>query len=285
MPLEIGGGIASFLGRGSVAITSQISRAVDASDEKRVRELVSAGAPLDHANATPFGLTFAYGTALHFAAARNFEPIVRLLLDGKFKDPGAARAPLAARINARAGMGRTPLLRASSSIVDTTVRALLSRGANVLLQDHGGLSPLFAHFSAGCTSSVAVALALAAAPGAEADFARQRNGATLLQQAICVGRPEEAVAALIRSAPASAIDLRGRDGSTPLMAAARCGRRELVRALLERGARQDMRMSPSGDTALHIAVKHREAGCVFELRLARAPAPPSESRIAIAARH
>ena len=93
--------------------TTQLSRAVRKGDEKRVRELVAAGAPLD--------LVLVSGvSALDLASDRGHVRIVKLLLDGKFEGKGAA-------FDTKGCMPLIfPLLRGHEAVM----RLLLERGAN-----------------------------------------------------------------------------------------------------------------------------------------------------------
>jgi hypothetical protein len=70
---------------------TQLMRAVIVGDEKRVRELVTAGAKLNL-------ISSGYGwSALHYASHGGHVGIARLLLDGKYEGKGAANQPAGKR--------------------------------------------------------------------------------------------------------------------------------------------------------------------------------------------
>jgi hypothetical protein len=209
--------------RGGFWSRSQLIRAADAGDERRVRELVAAGASLCSVG----GLA---QSALLCASWRGHERVVRALLDGKFEAGGAggaggagsgvASAPSAASgsaagaadtggaacasaiIDQRDVYGATPLMRASYQGSERVVRLLLERGADQTLQSKRGMRSAL-HRAAASGRSAVVAL-LCAAPGAEA-----------------------------------ALALKDRDGRTPLGVAVHCGRSAACEATLRaRGARE-----------------------------------------------
>ena len=88
-------------------------------DEKRVRELLAAGAKPDL-------VTKANWSALLFACGRGSAGVVKLLLDGKFEEEGAA-------VDRVTAGGDTPLTWASFGGFEAVVRILLERGADVPL--------------------------------------------------------------------------------------------------------------------------------------------------------
>jgi ankyrin repeat protein len=107
---------------------TQLMRAANAGDEKRVRELVAAGAKLD--------LVGSVGrSALHWASGHGHAGIAKLLLDGKYEGKGVV-------INLQTSGGYTALIRASISGHEAVVRLLLERGADVALQGYGGRTAL-----------------------------------------------------------------------------------------------------------------------------------------------
>jgi ankyrin repeat protein len=101
---------------------TQLICAVREGDEKRVRELVAAGAKLD------LGDGFKQ-SALHHASSQDVL-IVKLLLDGKYEGKGAS-------VNLESKFGVTSLLIASPSGHEAVVRLLLERGADVTRQCYG----------------------------------------------------------------------------------------------------------------------------------------------------
>ena len=97
-------------------------------DERRVRELVAAGAPLDLVRGSGW-------SALHYASARGHVHIAKLLLDGKYEGKGAD-------INLQTSDGDTSLILACLHGHEAVVRLLLERGADVMLRFYGGRTVL-----------------------------------------------------------------------------------------------------------------------------------------------
>jgi hypothetical protein len=104
--------------------STQLTRAAYEGDEKRVRELVAAGAPLDLVDGGGF-------SALNEASNSGHVRVAKLLLDGKYEGKGAD-------INLRNLTGDTPLMRACINGHKSVVRLLLERGANASLSDYSG---------------------------------------------------------------------------------------------------------------------------------------------------
>jgi ankyrin repeat protein len=107
---------------------TQLVRAAEDGDEKRVRVLVAAGAKLDLVNGAGW-------SALHEASFRGHTRIAKLLLDGKFEGKVAA-------INLRGSGDDTALIVASYEGHEAVVRLLLERGADVTLRDSIGYTAL-----------------------------------------------------------------------------------------------------------------------------------------------
>ncbi len=108
--------------------TTQLMRAARDGDEKRVRELVAAGAPLDLVGSTGW-------SALHFASNSGHARIAKLLLDGKYEGKGAD-------INLQTSGGWTQLMEACYQGQEAVARLLLERGADVTLRGRGGHTAL-----------------------------------------------------------------------------------------------------------------------------------------------
>jgi hypothetical protein len=105
-------------------LRTQLMSAANAGDEKRVRELVAAGAKLNL-------VSIGGWSALHNASRRGHARIAMLLLDGKYKGKGAA-------INLQSSDGWTPLTEACLYGNEAVARLLLERGADVTLRSRGG---------------------------------------------------------------------------------------------------------------------------------------------------
>ena len=106
--------------------TTQLLRAAETGDEKRVRELVAAGAPLDLVD-------FNGESALHLASYIGHVRIAKLLLDGKYEGKGADKI-------LQNKNGWTPLMLACFSVAVAPLSvALLNKRASIvaLLEAHG----------------------------------------------------------------------------------------------------------------------------------------------------
>ena len=90
-------------------------------DEKRVRELVSAGAPLDL-------IDIVGNSTLHYASKFGRTRIAHLLLDGKYEGAGADT-------NLQTKLGWTPLFVATIYNHEAVARLLLESGADLTLRD------------------------------------------------------------------------------------------------------------------------------------------------------
>jgi hypothetical protein len=170
-------------------------------------------------------------TALHWAVLNGHAGAVAVLSAA----PGAAAAAAA-----RDGSGRTPLVVAlERGGREEVVEALLGVGCSEEESGGkgragvGGGSPLAARFAA-------AAAAAQSPPSRGAPRAAPES-------------PVLARVASLRGAVCPAIDTPNAFGRTPLMLAAMEGQEAAVRALLARGARQEL-ADPNGNVALHFAV-------------------------------
>jgi len=141
--------------------TTQLMRAAGAGDERRVRELLAAGA--SHAACDN---SFGRWSALHWAARDDHARVAEALLAA-----GAA-------VDVSGGDGQTPLLVASLSGSREVARALLARGARQERQDTFGFTAL--HWAAAGDDAPLVELLLAAPGAAIALAKRDCNGSTPL---------------------------------------------------------------------------------------------------------
>ena len=106
--------------------TTQLMRAAQTNDVRRVRQLVQLGAKLHLVDASRF-------SALHWACWEGHELVAKALLDGKFEGEGAD-------IEQPGGChSMTPLMfAAGKSGNEAVVRLLLSRGADAAAQSELG---------------------------------------------------------------------------------------------------------------------------------------------------
>ena len=161
--------------------TTSLIRAAFAGDERRVRELLAAGAPLrcvDSRNSR---------TALLWASIPGDARVVAALLEADAAGE---------TVDARDCVGNTALIWSSDRGHTGTVRLLLARGARQELQsDRSGNTAL--HKAAECGFASVVEL-LCAAPGAAAALAlRDKNGRTPLARAVSWRRDD--CAAVLRA--------------------------------------------------------------------------------------
>ena len=109
--------------------TTQLISVAHDGDEKRVRELVAAGAKLDLVDVCGW-------SALHYASDSAHAHVVKLLLDGKYEGKGAA-------INLQPSGGWTALVLASMRGREAVVHLLLERGADATLRSRAGHTALY----------------------------------------------------------------------------------------------------------------------------------------------
>ena len=147
--------------------TASLIRAAAAGDERRVRELLAAGAPLRCVDG------FWRRHALHWASEQGNERAVAALLEAD---------ATAEAVDARDITGSTPLISASAHGHAGAVRALLARGARQEPRDMGGRTAL--HYAVAGGHS-AIAILHCAAPGADAALSlRDGRGYTPLKFAL-----------------------------------------------------------------------------------------------------
>ena len=172
--------------------------------------------------------------ALHLAAEAGHTPVVLSLLEA------------GARIDLREeGRGRTPVLLAMQYHRAETVLALVENGADVTLATRG-TTPLMAGCSQGMSPEVLRALLEA---GAIAHAREPRHVGAAIRTASQNGRTW-IVRALVEEEGVS-VDA-GLPGWTGLMGAARYGKLEAARYLIDAGANVNAR-TPDGRTALSLA--------------------------------
>ena len=102
-------GLDAMRAKGREGSWTQLIRAAHTGDEKRVRELVAAGAKLDLVCGSGW-------SALHYASARGHVRIAKLLLDGKYEGKGAD-------VNLRSRHGYAPLTYSSSDAMKALLHA------------------------------------------------------------------------------------------------------------------------------------------------------------------
>ena len=169
-----------------------------------------------------------------------------------------------ADLNARDGLGITPLHGAARTGTVEMVTALLEAGADPNARDGLGITPLYMAAEAGSAEAVTALLQAGANPNA-----RNRSGYTPLHNAARTGSAEAVTALLEAGADPNA---RTTDGRTPLHVMAGYGSAEAVTALLEAGADPNA-LDRFGFTPLHSAAQSGSAEVVRVLL--RAGADPN----------
>jgi ankyrin repeat protein len=282
------------------ARTTQLMRSVVDGDERRVSELLAAGA-------APCSVNGDACTALHYAALNGRADITRLLcavpggaaaLALRNKD-GATPLMLAVSssdggeglvtalleadaagvsVDAQIKGGYSALMWASEKGYEGAVRLLLARGARQELQNENGDTAL--HYAA-WKGHAGVAKLLCAAPGAAAALTLRTEGGNMpLVIAIAEGGGGEGLVAAMLEADATGVSINAQEGGfTALMWASRKGYESAVRLLLAHGARQELQ-DERGYTALHFAAREGHVG-VAELLCA---APGAAAALALRAK-
>lgn len=195
---------------------------------------------------------------------RNFEGQTPLLLACVNRsDARVVRALLSAGAdpNIVSNVDRSPLHEVTNR---QAAQALISHGGNVNAQDFNGYTPLH------CAVERDDPEVLETLLDAEADTSlTECNGLTPLMLALqcevensCANR----LVSVTRNLDAAAFD-----GWTALMLAANCGRTDVVRSLVERGAGVDA--LAEGVTALHLAVMRRDVEMFTSMWQAAPPRP------------
>jgi ankyrin repeat protein len=257
--------------------TTSLMRAALSGDERRVRELLAAGAPLRCVDGS-----WQRRTALHWATLQGDARIAAALLEAD---------TVGSTVDAQDSMGETPLMLASQAGREGAVRALLARGARQELKDnaratalhhaarsgHAGIvellcaapfAPVDVHDGNSCTPLIEAstlghegAVRALLARGARQEL-RGRFGTTALHCAASNSRT--AVVELLCAAPGAPVNVHDGDRHTPLSLASFGGSEGSVRALLACGAQLELQIS-GGRTALHCAVRQGHAGVVAQL--------------------
>jgi ankyrin repeat protein len=230
--------------------TTSLIRAAAAGDERRVRELLAASAPLRCVDDQR-------STALHHASTRrqrSTQLVVALL------EADAAGVML----DEQNSEGNTALIHASENGHEDAVRLLLKRGARQGLQNKLGMAAL--HCAAWKGHADVVKL-LCAAPGAAAALSlRTMVGDTPLARAVAARSCSERLVAALLAADAEGATVNAQNdyGNTALIESSREGNDCAVRLLLARGARQELQ-NEGGWTALHFAASEGHADIVEQL--------------------
>jgi ankyrin repeat protein len=231
--------------------TTSLMRAAFSGDERRVRELLAAGAPLRCIDGRQ-------RTALHWASAQGITRVVESLLEADAAGD---------TVDAEDSRGSTPLIEASTSGDEGAVRALLARGARQELRNRYGGTAL--HHAADRGHAGVVRL-LCAVPGAQVD-ARDGSGFTPLIYATFAGRGY-AVRELL--ACGARQELQDEHGMTALHYASLEGRASVVELLLciAPGAAAALALrNKDGATPLKLAIRAGHAACADALRFHGAP--------------
>lgn len=247
---------AALLLAGLSASAAPIHDAADAGDKARVAAILAA----DRTAADAPGDDQYASRPLHLAAGKGHLEVVRLLLDA-----GAA-------VNGFDSDQSTPLDVAAQGGHEKVVALLLERGADVNRRDRNGNCAM--SFAAGRGRVEVIRQLLAA--GADANYI-SRAGVTLLHQACSADSPE-----LVKILIEQGADVNAQTtyGDTPLLFAVRHGRPNalaVVSALLKSGATTSQAQTPTGRTALHLAVMGGQTELVLRLADAGADASIADS--------
>jgi cytohesin len=217
-------------------------------------------------------------TALHAAARKGHEGVVRLLLDR------GARTDRIWQFN-----GAAPLGVAARAGHRAVAELLLARGADVNAVGNYGTA-----LNDAVLADDLPMVELLLAHGAKPDLMDKDKSRTPLESAILRRRTDIAEALIAKGA---AINVRDRRGQTPLFTAVTYGTPALVAFLLDRGAKADvadgdghtpllemlsdrgLRESGDGEDALrHAAERHAERLAVLRLLLDRGAFPTDEEK-------
>lgn len=173
-----------------------------------------------------------------------------------------------ADIHAHDARGRTPLLVATREGHNPVVRLLLEAGAEVYVRGETmGITPLMAAAQRGDTDMVRLLLEAGADPNASS-----RNGAGVLARAVISGNAPIVRELLEAGANPNGSETSAPPNTSPLWAAVARKQHDLIRLLIERGARVNIGDSTS-DTLFGIAVSGGDA--VIARMLLEAGADPS----------
>jgi ankyrin repeat protein len=216
--------------------------------------LLAHGAPVDAADEGGW-------RPLHLAAQRGHEAVVRVLLAHKADVRGVLPETRLEPLHLAAAAGRVRV-----------AEALLAHKADVNARAGAGdLTPL--HLAVRAGRADLVRLLLAASATADA---RDRAGKTPLFQAVEAGSADVVRALLVHRADVRA----AKKGAEPLHVAAAGGRVELIELLLKHSAAVSAAEEESGETALHLAVRHghREAAALLLVRGAPVNAQDGKGR-------
>eukprot|EP01112_Ceratiomyxa_fruticulosa_P022853 TRINITY_DN8507_c0_g1_i1.p1 TRINITY_DN8507_c0_g1~~TRINITY_DN8507_c0_g1_i1.p1 ORF type:complete len:359 (-),score=71.85 TRINITY_DN8507_c0_g1_i1:166-1242(-) len=239
-----------------------------------VRRLLNSGAnvdvQLDDEGATP----------LYVACELGYEEIVVLLISNSasvnIKRAGISPLLIAtqnrfykiverllkagADVNCKTIDGVTPLLIASQGGDLKMVRILLSQGANVNIQMKDGSSPLYVAAARNHLPVVVELLNNNADPSLSVD-----DSSTCIHVACQIGSAEIAEAILKHpNKGKELVNVKRKDGLTPLHIAARHGQAKVLKVLLENNA--DFKCECEGETALDVAERYGRSESIKVLR-------------------
>jgi hypothetical protein len=144
--------------------------------------------------------------------------------------------------------GATPLLRAAQTFDNDVVRALLARGALVDLPNASGVTPFMA--AAGIGTRLGASVLGPGPPGNVVELSAETMEILRAAGADVNARITDVTSLTARIARGNT--LTGRQGQTTLFHAVEAGRTEVVRYLLDRGARVDV-TDDMGRTTIDVA--------------------------------
>ena len=209
---------------------ASLVQAVKKSDIAAVRTLIQAHVDVNAAE--PDGTT-----ALHWAASRGDAPMVKLLIRAGSRTSAANR------------YGVTPLLLACETGGAATVEALLGAGADA----NSALPEGETAVMVAARSGKADVIQLLAARGARVDAKEGWRGQTALMWAAAENHPD-----VIKTLVAFGADIHARTegGFTPMLFAARAGKVDALKALIELGASPNDSVQPAPEKPVGNAVPY-----------------------------
>merc|ERR1712168_138392 len=190
-----------------------------------------------------YGLGTSSTNALHIIAEINNCEMIKLLVEN------------GADVNLKDGLGRTSLHIATQNRNVEIVQYLLKNGANVDLKDIHGDTTLSVAFKNGSIEIIKMLIE----NGAEENLNVTNSSGDAILHSVVRWKEKglKYLDYLIKKG--AAVNIKNREGRTPLHIAAHINNLEIISYLVEHGTNLYLQ-DTFGDTALHYAVKHGERG-------------------------